>query len=622
MVELAQPRLQVRIASPVIDHRRHEHPEGGDAEHQRGRQPPRVREGHPRQPGNRDRAGHDAQPRGQRVDQLFGARILESGGGHGCELSSRCPCPRGFLAARGLPGVRELALRQLHFAGEDALQVVRRDQVAVLPHVIGGARAHLHVAVGEPQALGANAQCAAGVRVDHGEGFEPVGVARGLFIGQQHDRNRSLERHLLFLPLGERRHDSVQRAAIEPRAGRGFASRGGAIFGADPLGAVQFAGNHARVLVLVIGVADELHGFQRLDLGRGARDGLVVGHDDVARGHARRGDFFLRGRAIVIESGQRERLADDHRTRFARASAGDDADHETSHIPHRKLLPAADNGFHRRSSPGERRVRETIAMQYTSKRPPHRGRFWLRLVAGIVGAVLMTATSAQAADRPFVIAHRGASGYVPEHTLAGYFIAIQQGADYVEPDLVFTRDGALVVRHENEIGGTTDVASHPEFAARKTTKSVDGAPLTGWFTEDFTLAELKTLRARERLPELRKANTRYDGAFAIPTFEEFLDLVDAANTQRAAQAQAAGLPPPPRIGIYPETKHPSYFAKAGFEFDKLMLEALTRHGYSKRSDPCWIQSFEVGNLKALRKKTDLPLVQLIEPSGQPFDFRL
>ena len=234
----------------------------------------------------------------------------------------------------------------------------------------------------------------------------------------------------------------------------------------------------------------------------------------------------------------------------------------------------------------------------------------------------MTATSAQAADRPFVIAHRGASGYVPEHTLAGYFIAIQQGADYVEPDLVFTRDGALVVRHENEIGGTTDVASHPEFAARKITKSVDGAPLTGWFTEDFTLAELKTLRARERLPELRKANTRYDGAFAIPTFEEFLDLVDAANTQRALQAQAAGLPPPPRIGIYPETKHPSYFAKAGFEFDKPMLEALTRHGYSKRSDPCWIQSFEVGNLKALRKKTDLPLVQLIEPSGQPFDFRL
>jgi glycerophosphoryl diester phosphodiesterase len=261
-------------------------------------------------------------------------------------------------------------------------------------------------------------------------------------------------------------------------------------------------------------------------------------------------------------------------------------------------------------------------MQCKSKRPPHRGRFWLRLAVGFAGAVLMTVTPAGAGERPFVIAHRGASGYVPEHTLPGYFIAIQQGADYVEPDLVFTRDGALVVRHENEIGGTTDVASHPEFAARKTTKTVDGASLTGWFTEDFTLAELKTLRARERLPELRKANTRYDGAFAIPTFEEFLDLVDAANTQRALQARSAGLPPPARIGIYPETKHPSYFAKAGFEFDTPMLEALGRHGYQRRTDPCWIQSFEVGNLKALRKRTDLPLVQLIEPRGQPFDFTL
>jgi glycerophosphoryl diester phosphodiesterase len=168
-----------------------------------------------------------------------------------------------------------------------------------------------------------------------------------------------------------------------------------------------------------------------------------------------------------------------------------------------------------------------------------------------------------APDRPFVIAHRGASGYLPEHTLAGYFVAIQQGTDYVEPDLVITRDGALVVRHENEIGSTTDVASHPEFAARRTTRTVDGQSLTGWFTEDFTLAELKTLRARERLPELRRANTRYDGVFQVPTFEEVLQLVAAADAQRAAQARAAGRAPPPRIGIYPETKHPSYFAQAG-----------------------------------------------------------
>jgi glycerophosphoryl diester phosphodiesterase len=243
-------------------------------------------------------------------------------------------------------------------------------------------------------------------------------------------------------------------------------------------------------------------------------------------------------------------------------------------------------------------------------------------MSGIVGAVLMTESSRAADARPFVIAHRGASGYVPEHTLAGYFIAIQQGADYVEPDLVLSRDGALLARHENEIGGTTDVASHAEFAARKTTRSIDGESITGWFTEDFTLAELKTLRARERLPELRKANARYDGAFSIPTFDEVLDLVAAADAQRAEVARTAGLPPPPRIGVYPETKHPSYFAKLGLTFDKAMLEALTRHGYSKRSDPICLQSFEVANLKALRQRTDLPLVQLVAPIGQPFDFTL
>lgn len=238
----------------------------------------------------------------------------------------------------------------------------------------------------------------------------------------------------------------------------------------------------------------------------------------------------------------------------------------------------------------------------------------------------MTATSLAAPatkqERPFVIAHRGASGYVPEHTLPGYFIAIHQGADYVEPDLVITRDGALVARHENEIGGTTDVASRAEFSGRKATKIIDGKPITGWFTEDFTLAELKTLRARERLPDLRKDNSRYDGAFEIPTFEEVLDLVAAADRQRAEAARAAGLPPPPRIGVYPETKHPSYFAGLGLHFDDRMLEALARHGYGKRSDPVCLQSFEVGNLQALRRKTDLPLVQLIELSGQPFDFAL
>ena len=224
--------------------------------------------------------------------------------------------------------------------------------------------------------------------------------------------------------------------------------------------------------------------------------------------------------------------------------------------------------------------------------------------------------------RPFVIAHRGASGYVPEHTLPGYFIAIQQGADYIEPDLVITRDGVLVVRHENEIGGTTDVAAHPEFASRQTTKTIDGNAVTGWFTEDFTLAELKTLRARERLPELRAANARYDGQFEVPTFDEVLELVAEAEAQRAAQARVAGLPPPARIGIYPETKHPSYFAQRGLQFDEPLLESLSRHGYMRRADPIFIQSFEVANLKALRKRTDLPLVQLIEASGRPYDFVL
>jgi len=256
------------------------------------------------------------------------------------------------------------------------------------------------------------------------------------------------------------------------------------------------------------------------------------------------------------------------------------------------------------------------------KQTRHLEAFWRYVTTAFVVTVLMTASGLATEPRPFVIAHRGASGYVPEHTLAGYFIAVQQGADYVEPDLVISRDGVLLARHENEIGGTTDVASHPEFAARKATKSVDGESITGWFTEDFTLAELKTLRARERLPDLRKANTRYDGAFSIPTFDEVLDLVAAADAQRAANACAAGLPPPPRIGVYPETKHPSYFAKLGLHFDDRMLESLSRHGYSKRTDPICLQSFEVANLEALRRRTDLPLVQLIESRGQPFDFRL
>jgi glycerophosphoryl diester phosphodiesterase len=208
---------------------------------------------------------------------------------------------------------------------------------------------------------------------------------------------------------------------------------------------------------------------------------------------------------------------------------------------------------------------------------------------------------------PIVIAHRGASGERPEHTLASYRLAIEQGADFVEPDLVSTRDGVLVCRHENEIGSTTDVASRAEFAGRRTTKTVDGVPVSGWFSEDFTLAELKRLRARERLPELR--GTALDGQFEVPTFDEVLALV--------AETNARGR----RLGVYPETKHPSYFAGLGLALEPPLLLALRRHGLDRQDAPVFIQSFEVGNLRALAKQTRLPLVQLVEAQGDPWDLR-
>jgi glycerophosphoryl diester phosphodiesterase len=246
-------------------------------------------------------------------------------------------------------------------------------------------------------------------------------------------------------------------------------------------------------------------------------------------------------------------------------------------------------------------------------------RFWV-----VIFGMIMTATTVHSSDAqqrtPIVIGHRGASGYVPEHTLTSYFIAIQDGADYVEPDLVMTKDGVLVARHENEIGGTTNVAEHPEFASRRTTKVIDGTAVTGWFTEDFTLAELKTLRARERIPDTRPSNTRFDGQFEIPTFEEILALVHGVEEQREARARQLGQPPPHRIGVYPETKHPTYFATAGLPMEELLVRTLERHGYRGRQGLAYIQSFEVGNLKALSKMTRLPLVQLLEAEGAPYDF--
>jgi glycerophosphoryl diester phosphodiesterase len=233
------------------------------------------------------------------------------------------------------------------------------------------------------------------------------------------------------------------------------------------------------------------------------------------------------------------------------------------------------------------------------------GRGLLRI--GLILLMSLIPLSTASAE-PILIAHRGASGERPEHTLASYERAIDQGADYVEPDLVLTKDGVLVARHENEISGTTDVADHPEFADRKTTKTIDGVQMVGWFTEDFTLAELRTLRARERLPDLRPANKRFNDLYLIPTFEEIFKLV------RAKEAETGR-----RIGVYPETKHPSYFAKIGLPHQAALLDLLSRYGYQTEADPVFIQSFEVGNLKALRAATRLRLIQLVDAQGGPAD---
>jgi glycerophosphoryl diester phosphodiesterase len=211
--------------------------------------------------------------------------------------------------------------------------------------------------------------------------------------------------------------------------------------------------------------------------------------------------------------------------------------------------------------------------------------------------------------QPVLIAHRGASGCLPEHTLAGYALAIVQGADFIEPDLVATRDGVLVARHENEVSGTTDVAAHPEFVGRRRSQRVDGVEVTGWFTEDFTLAELKTLRARERIPALRPGNAQHDGRLEVPTFDEILALLAQVNATRAQ----AGLGP---VGVYPETKHPSHFAALGLALEPMLLKSLDT---GLGNAPVFIQCFEVGNLRQLRRQCEYPLVQLMDRQGGPWD---
>ena len=222
-------------------------------------------------------------------------------------------------------------------------------------------------------------------------------------------------------------------------------------------------------------------------------------------------------------------------------------------------------------------------------------------------------------EKPLVLGHRGAAGHRPDHTLAGYQWAIDHGADFIEPDLVSTKDGVLVVRHEPNITATTDVKDHPEFASRRTKRTVDGVEEEGWFVSDFTLAELKTLRAVQPLPE---RDAQYNGKFEVPTFEEVLALRDAQSKRTGRE-----------IGVYPEVKHSTYHRALGLPIEDRLLEALERHGLTRRDSPVIIQSFEVGNLKALRPRTQVRLVQLIDgsdqnpdgsvdeslPLGQPYD---
>lgn len=251
----------------------------------------------------------------------------------------------------------------------------------------------------------------------------------------------------------------------------------------------------------------------------------------------------------------------------------------------------------------------------SSRRSTWQSLFLLSSLAGTGGSVALADHSETRAERgihecvaPVVIGHRGASGYRPEHTLGSYTVAIELGADFIEPDVVSTKDGQLVARHENEIGGTTDVADHPEFADRKTTKTIDGKEITGWFTEDFTLSELKTLRAKERLPAVRKQNTFFDGKYEIPTLQEVIDL---AQHESAARGRV--------IGVYPETKHPTYFQSIGLPLEEPLVELLHANGYRSHRDPVFIQSFETANLRKLGGLTRLRLVQLVDASGAPAD---
>jgi glycerophosphoryl diester phosphodiesterase len=231
-----------------------------------------------------------------------------------------------------------------------------------------------------------------------------------------------------------------------------------------------------------------------------------------------------------------------------------------------------------------------------------------RRALAAASAALVAAPAFAQTPKPLVIAHRGASGERPEHTIMAYKLAIDEGADFIEPDLCVTKDGHLVVRHENEIGGTTDVARRPEFAARRTEKIIDGQKVAGWFTEDFTLAELKTLRARERLPQLRPESAKFDGREPIVTYQEVVDL---AKTESRRVGRT--------IGTYPEMKHPTYFASLGLAPERRLADALKTNGLATKSAPVFVQCFEVEPLKAIGKLVQSRRVMLVGQGPAPVD---
>jgi glycerophosphoryl diester phosphodiesterase len=272
-------------------------------------------------------------------------------------------------------------------------------------------------------------------------------------------------------------------------------------------------------------------------------------------------------------------------------------------------------------------MEERFMTQGASSSPARRSVLGAAVVTtAALGAGVGTAATARADERrgggpsgrgrrelpvPTVIAHRGASGYRPEHTMGAYQFALDMGAHVIEQDLVPTKDGHLVCRHENDITGTTDVADHPEFASRRTTKSVDGVSLTGWFTEDFTLAELKTLRAKERIPGIRQENTLYDGRWTVPTFEEVLQWAEQEGRRR-------GRP----VWLYVETKHPSYFRSIGLGLEERLAKLLRRYGRHRADSPTFLQSFEPTSMERMARLVGTPRVVLLwTPDDRPWDFR-